>query len=352
MPESTLTTQEQTSATQENHGAKARKANRQTRTARTRKRKSRVKAAISVIIPIQNMADSVEETYRHLMEGLKSYGEPYEVVFVDDASTDATWEKLDQLAREDHQVKLIRMRNTFGESSAFDAGLKHSEGDRVVYAAARVRANLSNIDRLLQKLDEGYDLVVGWRWPRKDSGLNQWISKAFNAIVQKFAGLHLHDINSSIFATHRYVLENITFYGNLNIFIPILAAGKGFKVTEEKIEQMPGRFRQSKYVTEYIHRILDIIAVLFLTKYSKKPLHFLGFVGTVFTLIGAGMSFYLFIYRIFGFGPIAGRPLLLLGVLLLVIGLQMISIGLIGEMIIFTHAREIKEYNIEMVIGE
>ncbi len=319
---------------------------------RTTRSRSRVQAAISVIIPIHNMAESVVAMHEQLNLGLKEYGEPYEIVYVDDASSDGTWAELEKIARKDKRVKLLRMRNTFGESSAFDAGLKHIQGDKIVYAAARVRANLAQISRLLQKLDEGYDLVVGWRWPRKDSSLNQKVSRWFNAIVKKFSGLELHDINSSVFATHRYVLENITFYGNLNIFIPILAAGKGFKVTEEKIEQLAGTFRQSKYLTEYIHRILDIIAVLFLTRYSKKPLHFLGFVGTIFALAGGIMTLYLFFYRIFELGPIAGRPLLLLGVLLLVIGIQMISIGLIGEMIIFTHAREIKEYNIELVIGE
>ncbi len=321
-------------------------------TQRRRAKKPQVRATISVIIPIHNMAADVEEMHRNLAAGLKAYGEPYEIVYVDDASTDGTWEALQEVAGNDAQVKLLRMRSSFGESSAFDAGLKHVQGDKIIYAAARVRANLAQVDRLLQRLDEGYDLVVGWRHPRKDSGLNQWVSRLFNGIVQRLARLHLHDINSSVFVAHRYVLENITFYGNLNIFIPILAAGKGFKVTEAQIEQMAGTFRQSKYVTEYVHRVLDIIAVVFLTRYSKKPLHFLGFVGAVFTFFGAAMSLYLFVYRILGMGPIAGRPLLLLGVLLLVIGLQMISIGLIGEMIIFTHAREIKEYNIETVVGE
>jgi hypothetical protein len=135
------------------------------------------------------------------------------------------------------------------------------------------------------------------------------------------------------------------------VFIPVLAARQGYKVAEEQIEQLPGTFRKSVHVAEYIQRLLDIITVIFLTKYSKKPLHFLGFFGMIFTVAGLAMNLYLFVYRILGFGAIAGRPLLLLGALLLVIGLQMISIGLIGEMIIYTHAREIKEYNIETVIG-
>ncbi|MDQ7063005.1 MAG: glycosyltransferase [candidate division KSB1 bacterium] len=350
MADVTATSTVDTLSDQENHSEPKRPTQKRKRAAS--KPRARVKAAISVIIPIRNMAEDVPQMHAALTEGLKAYGQPYEILYVDDASTDATWQELQAVAKKDKRVKLLRMRSTFGESSAFDAGLKHAQGEKIIYAAARVRVNLAHIPKLLQKLDDGHDLVVAWRHPRQDSALNQRVSRWFNRLVQKLSKLTLHDINSSVFVTHRYVLENITFYGNLNIFIPILAAGKGFKVTEEQIEQLSGSFRQSKYVSEYIHRILDIIAVVFLTKYSKKPLHFLGFVGTIFTLAGALMSFYLFIYRILGIGPIAGRPLLLLGILLLVIGLQMISIGLIGEMIIFTHAREIKEYNIETVIGE
>ena len=148
----------------------------------------------------------------------------------------------------------------------------------------------------------------------------------------------------------RDVLENVPLYGDLNNFIPLLALRQGYKVAEEKIEQMPGKFRQSRYVNDYLQRFLDIITVIFLKNYSKKPLHFLGFVGAIFTIIGGGINLYLFVYRILGFGAIAGRPLLLLGALLLVIGIQMISIGLVGEMVIFTHAKDIKEYNIEKIL--
>ncbi len=306
---------------------------------------------VSVIVPIFNLGAEVAGLHQDLRHGLESYCHNFEIIFVDDASTDPTWRELEKIARQDACVKLIRMRSSFGETSALDAGLKHATGQRIVFAAARVRVNLRSLPRLLAKMDQGHDLVVGWRTPRKDSGLNRMVSRCFNWLVQRFGHLQLHDINSSVIATSREVLDNIIFYGDLNIFIPVLAARKGYRVTEEQVEQRAGSFRQSRYISEYIQRLLDIVAVIFLTRYSKKPLHFLGFFGFVFTLAGAGMSLYLFIYRLFGFGAIAGRPLLLLGVLLLVIGLQMISIGLIGEMITYTHAREQKEYNIETVVG-
>jgi len=308
--------------------------------------------AISVIVPTFNNGNGVMPMYRALRQGLENYGESFELIFIDDASTDNTYAQLLEIAKKDRQVKLIRMRTSFGETSALDAGMRHALGQRLVFATARVHVNMQSLPRLLQKLDEGFDLVVGWRTPRQDSGVNRVVSRMFNWLMQKQANLCLHDINSSVIATYRSVLENITFYGNLNVFIPVLAARQGYKVSEEQIEQLPGTFRKSVHVSEYIQRLLDIITVIFLTKYSKKPLHFLGFFGIIFAFAGLVMNLYLFTYRILGFGGIAGRPLLLLGALLLVIGLQMISIGLIGEMIIYTHAREIKEYNIETVVGE
>ncbi|RMF64851.1 MAG: glycosyltransferase, partial [Calditrichaeota bacterium] len=206
------------------------------------------------------------------------------------------------------------------------------------------------IDGLVRKLEQGCDLVMGWRHPRKDWPLNQTISRVFNWLIKRVSKIELNDVNSGVFAARRDVLEDVPMYGNLNIFLPILAARKGYVVSDEKIAQLPGEFRKSKYLTEYIQRLLDIVTVIFLTNYSKKPLHFLGFIGLVFALVGGLMNLYLFFYRVFQFGPIAGRPLLLLGALLLVIGIQMISIGLIGEMIIFTHAKEIKEYTIEEIL--
>ena len=307
---------------------------------------------LSVIVPMSNHGSEAQTIYRALCHGLESYGQSFEIIFVDDASIDDTYAQILAIASRDPRVKLIRMRAVCGETSALDAGLRHATGQRLVFATARVRANLQTLPRLLQKLDEGFDLVVGWRTPRQDAGLNRVVSRLFNWLMQKLLKLKLHDINSSIFAAPRCVLESMTIYGNLNIFIPVLAARQGYKVTEEQIEQLPGAFRTSSHISEYVQRLLDIITVVFLTRYSKKPLHFLGFFGIIFTVAGLVMNLYLFVYRILDFGAIAGRPLLLLGALLLVIGLQMISIGLIGEMIIYTHAREIKEYNIETVVGK
>ncbi len=304
----------------------------------------------SIIVAVQNQASELASIYHAMRTSLRETATDYEIIFVDDGSLDNTWSVLKKIAEQDSRVRLIRMRTSFGESAAFDAGFKQAHGDKIVFFTTRVRVNAAQIPRLLAKLDQGHDLVMGWRYPRRDSTLNQFISRGFNLLIKWVSRKTFNDINSGVFAAKREVLTDIPLYGNLNIFLPILADRRGFKVGDEKIEQLPGKFRQSKYFTEYIQRLLDIVTVFFLTNYSKKPLHFLGFIGLIFTLFGAGMNLYLFFYRIFQFGPIAGRPLLLLGALLLVIGIQMISIGLIGEMIIFTHAKEIKEYAIEEVL--
>ncbi len=305
---------------------------------------------ISVIVSIYNLEADIEHYFQTLQDTLEGLREPFEIIFIDDNSVDGTYRKLIQIAQQHPQVKLIKMRSHFGEASAFEAGFKMSVGECIVFYTTRVRPDARDLPALLAKLRAGYDLVVGWRSPRKDGMLNKIISSMFNFIMRKISGLKLNDINSGIIVVRRNVIENIQIYGGLNQFIPILAKKQGYRITEEKIAQLPGSFRKSKSLSEYLQRSLDILTVIFLTKYSKKPIHFLGFVGGVLVVVGGIIDLYLFFYRILGFGSIAGRPLLLLGALSLVIGIQMIAMGLIGEMIIFTHAGDIQEYNIEEVI--
>ena len=305
---------------------------------------------ISAIIAVRNMEANIEEYYRSLKSMLDRLTKSYEVIFVDDASDDATYDKMVELVKSDGRLRLIKMRSPFGESSAFEAGFKLSRGEKIIFYTARVRPNATQLPMLLAKLDEGYDMVVGWRYPRRDYAINQIISRAFNLIVDRLSNLKLHDVNSGIIVTRRDVLANLQIYGGLNRFIPVIAKKQGYKITEEKIEQLSGSFRKSWFLGEYLERMLDILTVIFLTKYSKKPIHFLGFMGGILAVVGGIIDLYLFFYRILGYGSIAGRPLLLLGALLLVIGIQMVAMGLIGEMIIFTHAGDIKDYNIEEIL--
>ena len=307
---------------------------------------------ISVIVSLQNDGDNVSGLYQGLTGMLGALKSAYEIIFVDDGSRDNTREELDKLAVSDASVRIVRMRDTFGEAAALDAGLRYSDGQVIFYLSGRVRICPEAFRQLFKVLKEGQDLVVGWRYPRRDALLNRWISRIFNSMAGFVTKVKLHDINSGMFVTYRGVLEKIAFYGDLYNFIPALAAQQGYKVTEEKVEQMTGAFRTSRYPTEYLQRFLDIITVYFLTRFSKKPIHLMGFLGGLLFIIGFFIEAYLGVYRILGMGPIAGRPLLILGALLLVIGIQMVTIGLLGEMIIFTHAGEIEEYNIEEIINE
>ncbi|MBN1155414.1 glycosyltransferase [candidate division KSB1 bacterium] len=305
---------------------------------------------LSAIIAVRNMENDIQEYYRSLKSTLDQVTSSYEIIFIDDASDDQTYAQMIALSHSDARLRLIKMRSPFGESSAFEAGFKLSRGEKIIFYTARVRPDATQLPALLAKLDEGFDLVVGWRYPRRDYAINQIISRAFNFIVDRMSNLRLHDVNSGILVTRRDVLDNLQIYGGLNRFIPVIAQKQGYKITEEKIAQLSGSFRKSWFVSEYLNRLLDILTVIFLTKYSKKPIHFLGFMGGICMVVGGIIDLYLFFYRILGFGPIAGRPLLLLGALLLVIGIQMVAMGLIGEMIIFTHAGDIKDYNIEEIL--
>lgn len=306
---------------------------------------------LSIIVTLNNLASSVRQIYEQIINVFSTNGQGFEILFVDDGSTDDSISLLHELRTQDARVRIVQLRSQFGEAAAFNAGLQIARGDVIVYFTGRVNINPMDLPKLLKKLEAGHDLVVGWRYPRRDSRLNQIVSNFFNKVSTHFSKVKLHDMNSGVMVARHEVFKDISFYGNLINFIPIMAQKQGFRIAEVQVEQLPGKFEHSRYIKNYIRRFLDIITVIFLTNYSKKPLHFLGFLGAVFTVIGLLISIYLFGYRVLGFGGIAGRPMLLLGVLLLVIGIQMISIGLLGEMIIFTHARKIKEYNIKEIFG-
>lgn len=314
------------------------------------KRRAEISPKISVIAAIHDLNTTVELLNRDLQTALKKRYKKFEIVFVDDGSRDNSFKVLAAIARQFRNVKLVKLRTQFGESSALDAGLQVATGDCVIFFTGRVRVNPFDLIDLLKKLEEGYDVVIGVRTPRRDSAFNQFVSKLFNAITNRLTHLHLHDINSGVLAAYRSVFNHIPYYGTLNAFIPVLASRQGYKITEYHVEQLPGHFSQSKYPQNYIRRLLDLVSVVFLSGYSKRPLHFLGFIGAIFTIIGAVINLYLFIYRILGLMSLAGRPMLLFGTMLFIIGIQMISIGLLGEIIIFTHAKDIKDYNIEEII--
>jgi glycosyltransferase involved in cell wall biosynthesis len=300
---------------------------------------------VTVVLTENNTREAIERQRRDIVESLEGAGLRYELIGISkNGRTDAPVTN----SRAGH--KSIHLRQDFKESEALKAGLKGASGDIVVYIVGRVNVDTRGIASLVQRVRSGSDMVVGYRRPRGDSRLNQLVSKIFNMVTRLVTGLKLHDFNSGVIVARKEVYRRMPMYGDLDKFIPILAHRHGFTVTEEKIAQLPGAYRQSFYLNDYMNRFLDIITVIFLVKYSRKPLHLMGFFGLIFAGTGMVINIYLFIYRIMGMGGIAGRPLLILGVLLLLIGIQMISIGLLGEMIIFTHARDLEDYEVEEIV--
>ena len=306
---------------------------------------------VSVIISLRNMASEINAFYQSVLSGVEALNRPFELLFVDDGSTDASFARLIDIADADGRVRVLRMRATFGEAAALDAGIKQSRGQDVVFISTRVRVDLDRLPDFFARLGQDADMVMAWRHPRRDGLFNRLNTWFFNRMAGRIARIRLHDINSGVFVARRELLERLAFYGDLHNFIPVLAARQGYRVVEVQVPQQAGVFRMTRYPKEYVQRVLDIVTVFFLSKYSKKPIHFMGFLGSILILLGLGVLLYLFFYRILLLGPIAGRPLLLLGAMLLVIGVQMISIGLLGEMMIFTHAGDIQEYNIEEIIN-
>ena len=308
--------------------------------------------SVSVIVAVQNQSKTIEWLDHELHQLMADCGQTCEVIYVDDGSTDSTWSILRRLQKQSSDTQLIKMRTAFGEASVLEAALEHAKGDKILFITARVGVQPRDLRKLLDQLENNNDVVIGVRHPRRDSYINRFVSRLFNAATNAMTRLRLHDINSGVLAMQREVLEYVPFYGALNTFIPVLAHRQGYRIAEVNVEQRRGQYAKSLHPRDYIRRLLDLVSVVFLSRYTKKPLHFLGFLGVIFTIVGAGIDIYLFFYRLFGFGGIAGRPMLLLGMVLLVIGLQMIAVGLLGEMIIFTHAKEIREYNIEEIIGK
>ncbi|MDZ7725112.1 MAG: glycosyltransferase [candidate division KSB1 bacterium] len=305
---------------------------------------------LSVIVAVHDISDKLEWLNTRLCNVLKSYNKTFELIYVDDGSQDTSWQVLQSLCHQHPFIRIIKLRTAFGESSVLEAALEIAKGENILFYTAGIGVNPSDLIQVINELDTDVDVVIGARSPRRDSYINRFVSRLFNFFTNRLTSLRLKDINSGVLATRRQVLEHVPFYGALNTFIPVMAHNQGYKITEINVEQLTGNYKRALHPRDYVRRLLDLVSVIFLSRYTKKPLHFLGFLGVLFTGIGAAIDIYLFFYRLLGFGGIAGRPILLLGMVLLVIGLQMIAIGLLGEMIIFTHARDIQEYNIEEII--
>jgi len=296
---------------------------------------------LSVVIPVYNEAESLRPLYRQLTEALARYD--YEVVFIDDGSTDSSRSILTELYRIDRRVRVVCFGRNFGKSEALAVGFRESRGQVIVTMDADLQDDPQEIPRLLATLDAGYDLVSGWKTPRRDPWTKTLPSRLFNGITALLTGLPLHDFNCGFKAYRRRVLQHLRVYGEQHRFIPALAHWRGFRVTELAVVHHPRPYGRSKFgAWRFVAGFLGLFTVLFLTRFKRKPLHLFGSVGLLCSALGLVINLYLTVIWIGG-EQIGTRPLLQLGVLLMVMGIQFLSLGLLGEMMTQQAAREKEE---------
>jgi glycosyltransferase involved in cell wall biosynthesis len=306
---------------------------------------------LSIVIPVLNEEANLKPLYSELKEALEALRRSYEIVFIDDGSTDGSAQVLTELYQTDDRVKVVEFRRNFGKTAALTAGFRLSRGQIAVTMDADLQDSPAEIGVLLSRLEEGYDLVAAWRFKRQDPLSKTLPSRIFNWTVASLTGVRLHDFNCGFKAYRRPVTEEVKLYGELHRFIPVLAFLKGFRIAEVKVFHRPRRAGRSKYGIGRLGRgFLDFLTVIFLTTYLKRPLHLFGTAGIVVFLAGFVINAYLAYLRFFLDQAIGTRPLLLLGVLSMLLGLQIISTGLLGEMLRNLTFRPEEEYSIRRVL--
>jgi glycosyltransferase involved in cell wall biosynthesis len=292
---------------------------------------------ISVVVPVHDEERSVKPLYEELRAALEPLGRPWEVVFVDDGSTDGSFAALTRMHAETDNVKVVRLRRNFGKAAALAAGFRHAVGDVVVTIDADLQDDPAEVPRLLAKLDEGFDLVSGWKTQRRDPLTRRIPSKIFNGVVGRVSGLRLHDMNCGLKAYRADVVRNLRIYGELHRFLPVLAHDRGYRVAELPVNHRPREHGRSRYgVERYLRGFLDFLTVWFMGRYRHRPLHLFGGLGLLLGTIGTILLVYLTALKLTG-EAIGHRPLLTLGVLLMVVGLQFFSLGLLSELITSHH---------------
>jgi glycosyltransferase involved in cell wall biosynthesis len=295
---------------------------------------------LSIVIPLYNEEENVEPLYDQLKAALEGVGRKYEIIIVDDGSTDGSFDVLKRLHRGEERLKVIRFRRNFGKAAALAAGFEAAEGEVVITMDGDLQDDPQEIPRFLQKLEEGFDLVSGWKKQRRDPFSKRWPSRVFNWTVSFLTGLRLHDLNCGFKAYRREVIQELQtrLYGGLHRYIPVLAYARGYRVGEITVAHRPRQRGHSKYGWErFLRGFLDLLTVILLTRYTTRPLHFFGGTGVLVFLAGLGINLYLTVLWFLHHRPIGTRPLLLLGVLLMLLGVQLISMGLLGEMVVRTY---------------
>lgn len=293
---------------------------------------------VSIVVPAFNEEESISELVQEIDECME--GMQYEIIAIDDGSTDNTWERIISLSSR-FPLKGLKLSSNQGKAAALAAGFEKSSGKYVVTIDADLQDDPLEIPEMIRLMEEkNYDLVNGWKKNRKDPAGKTLPSRLFNLTVKLTTGVKLHDFNCGLKVYRNNVVRNLELYGEMHRYTPVLAAQQGFSVGEKVVNHRPRKYGKTKYgIARFFRGFSDLLTVLFLHRYSYRPLHFFGGIGTLLTLVGFGISAYMTVLW-FGGEPIGRRPLLLLGVLLLVVGFQFISLGLLGEMLLKLSSRK------------
>jgi dolichol-phosphate mannosyltransferase len=298
---------------------------------------------LSVVVPAHNEERSLPALAAELTATLGALGRPWEIVVVDDGSTDGTFAALTRLRAEQPALHVVRLRRNFGKAAALAAGFEHARGDVIITLDGDGQDDPAEIPRLVAKLDEGFDLVSGWKAHRRDSLVRRFLSRVYNAVTGWVSGVRLHDMNCGLKAYRGEVARGLHLYGELHRFIPVLAHYEGFSVAEVPVNHRPREHGRSRYGPErYLRGFFDLLTVTFMGRYRYRPLHLFGGLGLLLGTLGFVVLAYLTALKIGG-AAIGHRPLLTLGVLLVVVGLQLFSLGLIGELVTSQHEQRRRE---------
>ena len=301
---------------------------------------------VSVVVPLLNEEESLNPLYQEIVKSVKTLPIDYEIIFCDDGSTDGSLKLIRQLHNKDKKVRYISFKKNYGKSAALNAGFKAATGDAVITMDADLQDDPAEIPNLLAKLDEGFDLVSGWKRKRFDPIIKRYSSKFFNYITRIFSGIKIHDFNCGLKAYRAEVVKRVNVHGELHRYVPVLAKWEGFSVTEIPVKHHPRKFGKTKFgISRFFKGFVDLITVIFTTRYVKRPMHLFGFMGATCFLIGILVNVYLTIEWYNGI-PLKNRPLLFLGILMIIVGAQFFAVGLLGELIVHHFHNDI-EYNIK-----
>ena len=304
---------------------------------------------ISVVIPVYNEVESVEQLYKELIKVLSTF-DSYQIVFVDDGSSDGSVSVIKNIVKNDINTKIIQFHRNYGKSAALGEGFKNADGEYIVTMDADLQDDPKEVPNLIAKLEEGFDLVSGWKKDRKDPLSKKIPSKFFNFITRLFTGVKIHDFNCGLKIYRQSVVKTLEIYGGRHRYIPALAGYKNFNVTEIIVNHRPRLYGETKYGgSRMFHGFFDLISILFLSKYTQSPLYFFGKIGLYTFLSGVGVEIYIIYLKYALNEPFAKHmALLMLGVLIIVIGIQFFSIGLVGEMI--ANSNQYKESRVKEIL--